>query len=152
MKRRKFLQIATPAAITPFVVGGFPMQAFASQKLAAFLNSCDGIGDRVLVLVQVKGGNDGINMLVPINQYDKYVALRPTIHISDNKFLNLDSTLALEKQVGLHPAMTDLKTLYENGRVAICQAVGYESPNQSHFKGTDIWLSGGDRPASWYSR
>lgn len=153
MKRRKFLKIATPAAVTPFVVGGFPMQAFANKKLAAFLNDCDGIEDRVLVIIQIKGGNDGINTTVPIDQYDKYAALRPSIKLKDTgtgAFINLDNTVSNAKKIGLHPAMTDLKALYDNGRVAICQGVGYEQPNQSHFKSTDLWLTGGDgTPANY---
>jgi uncharacterized protein (DUF1501 family) len=159
MKRRKFLKVAAPLSMTPFVVNGTEMRPFANLKLAEYLQTCGDIGDRVLVLIQLKGGNDALNMLVPMNQYDKYAQIRPGIHLQDSAVLPLDSTLPLEKQLGLHPAMPEIKALYEEGKVTICQAVGYEQPNQSHFKSTDLWLSGGDGtsanfnlPTGWPAR
>ncbi len=147
MKRRKFLKISGPLAATPFVLNGMPMKPFSSGKMTNFLASCDGISDRVLVLIQLKGGNDGINMMVPMNQYDKYKNIRPTIALKDTgtgAFIPLDSTVALEKQIGLHPAMIEVKDLYDQGKATVVQGVGYELPNQSHFKATDLWLTGGD--------
>ena len=147
MKRRNFLKIFPSAAVTPFVVNGLKLRPFANSKMAGVLGNCDGIDERALVLIQLKGGNDGINMLVPIAQYDTYANLRESIKIPDSgsdQFIPLDNTLADDKKVGLHPAMTALKALYDQGWVNIVQGVGYESPNQSHFKSTDLWLSGGD--------
>jgi uncharacterized protein (DUF1501 family) len=143
MKRRNFLKIAPPAAVTPFVLNGFSMRPFANSKMASVLNSCEGVQERTLVLIQMKGGNDGINMVVPINQYDRYAEIRPTIRINEGELIPLDTTLPNEDQVGLHPSMTGIKALYDNGWAAIVQATGYQSMNQSHFKGTDLWLSGG---------
>jgi uncharacterized protein (DUF1501 family) len=147
MKRRNFLKILPAAGVTPFVVNGFPMRPFANQTLARILSNCDGVSDRVLVLIQLKGGNDGINTIIPITQYDKYAALRPVIKIPDNgveRYIDLDLTLPGVNQVGLHPVMTGCKALYDKGWMNVVQAVGYENINQSHFKGTDLWLSGGD--------
>jgi uncharacterized protein (DUF1501 family) len=144
MKRRNFLRIFSAAGVTPFVVNGHAMRPFANTKMARLLNSCDGIEDRVLVLVQLKGGNDGLNNIVPLNQYDTYANLRPTVGIPENALLNLDTTLANADQVGLHPSLLKIKELYEKGWASVVQGVGYESMNQSHFKGTDLWLSGGD--------
>jgi uncharacterized protein (DUF1501 family) len=151
MKRRNF--IGTAAAASTFVIGGFPMQAVASPKLAQFLLGCEGINERALILIQLKGGNDGLNMLVPLDQYDKYANLRPTIRQKETgagALISLDSTVAANKKLGLHPAMAELKELYDAGKMAVCQSVGYEMPNQSHFKSTDLWLTGGDgTPANY---
>ena len=147
MKRRNFLKILPPLSISPFVVNGFPMQPFANSKLARILTTCDGIEDRILVLIQLKGGNDGLNTIIPIAQYDDYVNLRAETHIPDtglNQFIKLDNTLPGADQVGLHPVMTGVKELYDKGWAKVVQGVGYENINQSHFKGTDLWLSGGD--------
>ncbi|MCC7504844.1 MAG: DUF1501 domain-containing protein [Saprospiraceae bacterium] len=147
MKRRNFLKILPPLGITPFVVNGFPLKAYANQRLAQILSTCDGVEDRVLVLIQLKGGNDGVNTVIPINQYDTYANLRPTIRISDTgnkKYIDLDTTLPSADQVGLHPAMTGFKEIYDEGQLALVQGVGYAQPNQSHFKSTDLWLTGGD--------
>ncbi len=147
MKRRNFLKILPPASITPFVVNGNSMRPFANSQLASLLSSCEDVEGRTLVIVQMKGGNDGLNMIIPIPQYDDCVNLRPDIAIPDtgaDAFIPLDNTLKLSKQVGLHPAMVEVKEMYDNGWVNVIQGVSYEQPNQSHFKSTDLWLSGGD--------
>ncbi|MEI6409385.1 MAG: DUF1501 domain-containing protein [Bacteroidota bacterium] len=144
MKRRNFLKILPPLGITPFAVNGFSIRPFANSRMASVVASCDGVTDRTLILIQMKGGNDGINMVIPIPQYDRYATLRPTVRIAQNAAINLDSTLPAADQLGLHPAMTGVKELYDKGWASIVQGVGYQSLNQSHFKGTDIWLSGGD--------
>ncbi|HMX41137.1 MAG TPA: DUF1501 domain-containing protein [Saprospiraceae bacterium] len=144
MKRRNFLKIFPAASVTPFVVNGFPLRPFANRRMAKVLGSCDGVEDRVLVLLQLKGGNDGVNTVIPFNQYDKYSQVRPTVRIEQGKLIQLDSTLPNPDQVGLHPALTALKAMYDDGRAALVQGVGYQSMNQSHFKATDLWFSGGD--------
>lgn len=162
MKRRNFLKILPPATITPFVVNGHSMRTFANSNMARLIASCEEVEGRTLVLVQLKGGNDGLNMVIPIAQYDQYIALRPTVGIPEtgaDAYIPLDNTLKEDKKVGLHPNLTDLKALYEKGWVNIVQGVGYEQPNQSHFKSTDLWLSGGDGtpenfniPSGWMGR
>jgi len=100
-----------------------------------------------LVLIQLAGANDGINTVVPLNQYDAYAALRPTIKLDNtgaNSIINLDTTLALENQVGLHPSLGGFKNLYDSGLMRLVQGVGYPSQDKSHFKSTDLWLTGGD--------
>lgn len=120
------------------------MRPFANSTMARVLNSCDGVEDRVLVLIQMKGGNDGVNTVIPLNQYDAYANLRPAIAIPENSLIKLDNTLGLNEQVGIHPSLLKIKEMYDNGSAALVQGVGYEQMNQSHFKGTDLWLSGGD--------
>ncbi|MCE9557745.1 MAG: DUF1501 domain-containing protein [Armatimonadetes bacterium] len=91
-------------------------------------------GKTVLVVCQLTGGNDGLNTVVPYA--DKtYHELRPTLGISESK------VLPLTDQVGLHPAMAGVASLYKAGKVAIVQSVGYPKPNRSHFKSMDIWQS-----------
>jgi uncharacterized protein (DUF1501 family) len=151
MKRRNFLKIFPAAGVTPFVVNGFPMRPFANSKIAKIMSTCDGVEDRVLILIQLKGGNDGLNMLIPVQQYDLYAALRPSIRIPDagaNKYIDLDNTLPTPAKVGLHPVMTGLKEMYDDGWASIVQGVGYQDMNGSHFKGADTWLSGGDGTAA----
>ncbi len=147
MKRRNFLKIFPAAGVTPFVVNGFPMTPFSNRQMANILSNCEEVAERILVLIQLKGGNDGVNTIIPINQYDRYAELRPTIRIPDKgleKYITLDSSLSSDKQCGLHPVMTGLKGIYDKGWMSVVQGVGYENLNQSHFKGTDLWLSGGD--------
>ncbi|MCW5925028.1 MAG: DUF1501 domain-containing protein [Saprospiraceae bacterium] len=160
MKRRSFLKIFPAAAsVSPFMVNGFSMRPFANRKMAHLLSSCDEVRERVLVLIQLKGGNDGLNTLIPIPRYDRYMQLRGTTGIAENKYIPLDGTLPGEDQVALHPAMTGVKALYDKGWASIVQGVGYDNMNQSHFKGTDLWLSGGggapalqNIPSGWMGR
>ncbi|MBU6340038.1 MAG: DUF1501 domain-containing protein [Bacteroidetes bacterium] len=147
MKRRNFLKILPPLGITPVALNGLALRPFANSRMGSILASCEGVSDRCLILVQLKGGNDGLNTIVPLPQYDRYAQIRPTIKLAQNALINLDSTLPAAKQIGIHPAMTGLKSLYDRGYASVVQAVGYNSMNQSHFKGTDIWLSGGDSSA-----
>lgn len=94
--------------------------------------------DRVLVLVQLNGGNDGLNCVIPIDQYSALSQVRPNILIPEA------SVLPVESNLGLHPAMTHLKDLYGEGKMSIVQGVGYPNQDRSHFRSTDIWTSGSD--------
>lgn len=144
MKRRNFLKIA---GLSSFVVNGHAMRPFSNSKIARVMADCEDVEDRVLVLIQLKGGNDGVNTVIPIPQYDVYANLRPVIKIPDTgleKFIELDNSLPGPDQVGLHPVMAGFKALYDKGWLNVVQGVGYENLNQSHFKSTDLWLSGGD--------
>ncbi|MDX1911538.1 MAG: DUF1501 domain-containing protein [Saprospiraceae bacterium] len=159
MKRRNFLRFLPAAGISSFAVNGFAMRPFANNRMAQILNSCDDVHDRTLVLIQLKGGNDGLNMIIPVAQYDRYAELRPETRIGDSAYIPLDNTLPNDAIAGLHPAMSGLKTLYDKGWMTVVQAAGYQSMNQSHFKGTDIWLSGGggstelnNIPSGWMGR
>jgi uncharacterized protein (DUF1501 family) len=157
MKRRNFLKLSAPIGMAPLMVGGIPLRSFATQRMIAM--NCDGISDRALVIIQLGGGNDGLNTVIPFEQYDAYMGLRPTLGIAANNLIHLDGTLAPEDQVYLHPALTGIKDLYDSGKVNIIQSVGYDTPNLSHFKSTDLWLSGGDGtpanfniPTGWMGR
>ncbi|USN98475.1 MAG: DUF1501 domain-containing protein [Phycisphaeraceae bacterium] len=91
--------------------------------------------DRILVVVQLGGGNDGLNTVAPVG-HDAYHSLRPAIHITPQQALMLDKRHA---DIGLHPALEGLKGLYDDGMLSLVQGVGYPNPNRSHFKSMDIW-------------
>jgi len=122
MNRRDFFKITTPLAATPLLLNGVPLKAFDTSHLLQDIN-CNGIEDRVVVLIELNGGNDGFNTLVQMEQYDIYANLRPTVRIPENAVIPLDTTLAVQDQVGLHPAMTNFKALYDEGKVNIVRAV-----------------------------
>ncbi|MEO6568913.1 MAG: DUF1501 domain-containing protein [Opitutaceae bacterium] len=86
----------------------------------------------ILVLVQLAGGNDGLNTLVPFEDAD-YYRLRPTLGILPDKVLRVSDTL------GLHPSCGAMHALFKDGKMAVVQNVGYPNPNRSHFRSTEIW-------------
>jgi len=120
-------------------MGGFKISALSDlpfmQGLAGATDN-----DHVLVLVQLIGGNDGLNTVIPLDVYGDYVAARTNIAIPQGKVLTLDKNT----KTGLHPSLTGLQALYNNDQLAILQAVGYPTPDGSHFRATDIWLTGAD--------
>lgn len=143
MRRRNFIKLTSTASVLSLL----PTEVFALFKSAG-MSSCPDSNSKKIVLIQLSGANDGLNTIIPINQYDTYATLRPNIKLnnvgSSNGLINLDSTLALANQVGLHPSLIGFKNLYDNGLMKIIQGVGYPSQDKSHFKSTDLWLSGGD--------
>ena len=139
MKRKEFIGKTIAGGVLPLVINGFSLQAFAESPLISFLNKA-GNEDRVLVLIQLNGGNDGLNTVIPLDQYSKLMAARGNIAITESKVLSLTGTNA----TGLHPGMTDMRALYNNGYVSILQNVGYPNQDYSHFRSTDIWLTASD--------
>lgn len=140
MKRRQFLQNTIPAAILPSLVDGFSVKVLGDNPIMAALLNIYVETDRVLVIIQLNGGNDGLNMVIPLDQYSNYFNARSNIAIAQNKVLGLTGNNA----VGLHPSMTGLQSLYNDGKLRVVQAVGYPNPNFSHFRATDIWMSASD--------
>jgi uncharacterized protein (DUF1501 family) len=143
MKRRNFIQLTASASALSLL----PTEVFALFKSAG-MTTCPNVNAKKIVLIQLSGANDGLNTVVPINQYDAYAALRPNIKLNNvggtNGIINLDSTLPLANQIGLHPSLTGFKSLYDSGFMRVIQGVGYPSQDKSHFKSTDLWLTGGD--------
>lgn len=135
MNRRSFLARSTGAVTLPFLVNGLPVHAFDGPLLADLFNLAEE-SDRVLVLVQLNGGNDGVNTVLPIDQEAAYKAARSNIAIP------MSAALKLNDALGLHPAMADLHRTFGEQKVAVLNGVGYPNPNQSHFRSTDIWMSG----------
>jgi uncharacterized protein (DUF1501 family) len=92
-------------------------------------------------VLQLAGGNDGLNTLIPFTN-DDYHRARPTLAVPER------SVLRLNDQIGLHPALTDLKALYDEGHLAAIQGVGYPNPNRSHFRSMEIWETAADSQRS----
>jgi uncharacterized protein (DUF1501 family) len=139
MDRRKFIQNYLPAGMmVPSFVNGMGIKAFNPGH--SFLNNLllpAGDNDRVFVLVQLNGGNDGLNTVIPLDRFSNYVSARKNIFIDESKVLKLDGN----RRVGLHPAMTGMQQMYNEGKLHIVQSVGYPQPSFSHFRATDIWMS-----------
>lgn len=88
--------------------------------------------DNVLVVIQMGGGNDGLNTIIPFSD-DTYYRARPRLAIARNEVITLNS------EMGLHPKMAKFKEMYDRGNAAIVQGVGYPNPSRSHFKSMEIW-------------
>ncbi len=136
--RRDFLKQATAGGVialgatTPALLRR--IEAAQKQVQAA---------DKVLVVIQMAGGNDGLNTVIPY-QDDLYYKARPAISIDKQNVLKLDDA------IGLHPAMSGMRELFEQGHLAVIQGVGYPNPDRSHFRSMDIWQSA--RPEVEYTR
>lgn len=139
MDRRKFLG-NTALFSVPMMLKGVPVFAGDGllhpflQALAMPAANCD----RVLVVIQMNGGNDGLNMVVPLDRYAELNNARAGIMMSANSILQLNGT----NTTGLHPSMTGLRNLYNQGKVNLVQGVTYPNPNYSHFQAQDIWFTG----------
>src|SRR6187431_143149 len=131
MKRRNFLRNSALSTV-PVMLNGMKLGAVPFPLL--FGQGPD--NDRVLVLIQLSGGNDGLNCVIPIDQYSALSAVRPNILIPET------SVLSIETALGLHPSMVEMKELYLDGKMGIVQGVGYPNQDRSHFRSTDIWTSG----------
>lgn len=99
--------------------------------------------DRVLVLVQLNGGCDGLNTIIPLDQYSGLAQVRSNILIPENKVLGLTD------ETGLHPTMSGLQNLFSDGKLNIVQNVGYPNQNRSHFRSKDIWMTGSPADEFW---
>lgn len=141
MKRRTFLQNSSFIA-TPFILGGQKVfannEANTTPKMMKIAQEAQ-LLDKILVIVQMNGGNDGLNMVIPLDSaYDKVKSVRTTIMMAKEKVLALSGV----SNVGLHPAMTGLQSVYNAGKMRIVQGVSYPNPNSSHFRSQDIFFTG----------
>ncbi len=126
MKRRHLINLFSSATGAALLSAHAPGWAQATAQRAA------SAADRILILVELKGGNDGLNTVVPYAD-NHYYQLRPVIGIRP------EDVIKLEAQTGLHPALAPLLPLWENGELGIVQGVGYPQPNLSHFRSIEIW-------------
>lgn len=125
IKRRGFLQVGS-LATAAYMVPGF-LKAFEKQSMVPS-------GNKVFVVLQLSGGNDGLNTVIPFRN-DVYYRARPKLGILKAQALQLTD------EVGLHPALTGFKELYDDGSLGILNSVGYPNPDRSHFRSMDIWHS-----------
>lgn len=126
IKRRDFIQLGSLAT--------------ASVMMPKFLKAFEGRsmvppGNKVLVVIQFSGGNDGLNTVIPVRN-DIYYRQRPNLGIEKN------ASLLINDEVGLHPALSGFRDLYNDGALGIMNDVGYPNPDRSHFRSMDIWQSG----------
>lgn len=142
--RRDFLKHCGGAALLS--LGATPTTFWQHAAVAAEQAANN---DRVLVLIQMAGGNDGLNTVIP-HGHDEYFKARPGIGIGKGALLKLNSEL------GLHPALTGFKSLFDEGSLGIIQGVGYPQPDRSHFRSMDIWQSAisekEDTSSGWVGR
>lgn len=125
--RREFLRTTLRASAVLSIGGAAPR--FLLEAAAA---EAEPSAETILVVVQLTGGNDGLNTVVPYGD-DVYRKSRPKLAIPVERVLKLDDTL------GFHPAMTGMRELFDAGRLAVVQGVGYPDANRSHFESMDIW-------------
>jgi uncharacterized protein (DUF1501 family) len=137
MKRKDFLKTGA-VALLPLAINGWPVTALGNQRLFHLLSQNMSSTGRVLVLIQLNGGNDGLNTLIPMDQYARLSAARSQVLIPENRILRLSG----HDQVGFHPAMSRMREMFDDGYLSIVQDAGYPEPDFSHFRSTDIWMSG----------
>ena len=139
MKRRDFIKM-TAAASAALSLNGMPMAAFGEGDFLGRLAKNRGSNGNVMVFIQLSGGNDGLNTIIPLDRYSELANARSNIMMPQASVLGLNGT----STTGLHPAMSDLRDLYNQNLVNIVQGVSYPSPNFSHFRATDIWSTASD--------
>lgn len=133
--RRSFLRTAVLGAAAAWTLPAFLDRTFFTLDAMAAdsaIQTPTGRDAPILVVLQLAGGNDGLNTLVPFAD-DAYRRARPTLGLAG------DRTLKLNDALGLHPSLAPLKSLYDAGHLGIVQGVGYPNPNRSHFRSTEIW-------------
>ncbi|MFA9479876.1 DUF1501 domain-containing protein [Phycisphaerales bacterium AB-hyl4] len=154
--RRQFLHTGLAMLSTVGSVPGFlPNAAAAMTDVDSLVKNKPGVpDDRVLVVVQLSGGNDGLNTVIPFGMREYYNA-RPNIAVPERDLLVVDPNTG----IGLHPGLRDLYEMLGERRATILQGVGYPNPNRSHFASMDVWHSGitdtsgsGQRGRGWIGR
>ncbi|MCY7359850.1 MAG: twin-arginine translocation pathway signal, partial [Rudanella sp.] len=131
MNRRDFLQKSSLTTAGSLLIPNF-LKAYELNRMGLPANS-----QKIVVVVQLSGGNDGLNTIVPF-QNDIYYRERPTIAIRPS------TVLKLTDELGLNPALEPLRALYDDGQMTLINNVGYPNPDRSHFRSMDIWHTASD--------
>ena len=139
MKRRSFIKTAAASTVLPISLNGMSLRSVQNSSLLGALGKRSANG-KVLVIIQLNGGNDGLNMVVPLDQYSNLSKARSNILLSEESVLKLKNTT----KTGLHPKMTGAQRIFDNNKMSIVQSVGYPQPDFSHFRSMDIWMSASD--------
>lgn len=129
--RRNFLKNMGIAGGVSLFLSRFPVTALAHSPLSYALSNAS--GNRILVLIRLKGGNDGLNMIVPVFNYGVYQSNRPNISIPQNQLISLSNELAIPN------TMSALQNMWLDGSMKVVNNVGYPDQNLSHFRSSDIW-------------
>ncbi len=133
--RRNFIKTLGLTGGIGLAMGGFAVDAMAG--LPMLLATAGGIKDRILVMIRLKGGNDGLNMIIPLFDYSKYKSKRPTIAIPETDTIKLGNSGAF----AVPKTMNSIKRLWDDGQMKVINSVGYSDHNLSHFTSADIWNS-----------
>ena len=136
MKRRDFIHNFSHAVAAGAILPNFNYLE-ASKKYALLENTVD--PGKILIVLNLSGGNDGLNMITPMDQYANLDKVRPHVIISEKKLIQLE-----KNDLAFHPEFKDMKVLFDEKRMKIIQNVGYPSPDFSHFRSSDIWQSASD--------
>jgi uncharacterized protein (DUF1501 family) len=140
LTRRVFLRTSLLGAALSWTIPVFLERTFMTlhaQAADSSIQTMTGKDHPILVVLQLAGGNDGLNTIIPLED-DLYFKARPTLATPK------EQVLALDGLVGLNPSLAPLKSLYDDGNLAIIQGVGYPNPNRSHFRSTEIWQTASD--------
>lgn len=132
--RRNFLRSLGVVGASGFMLNKLPVAATGMSPLATAL-AASGDDERVLVMIRLKGGNDGLNTFVPVHDFGTYQQARPNIYLRQNELVSFTSTLQG------HPALAPLQSLWNDGQMRVVQNVGYPEQNLSHFRSSDIWAT-----------
>jgi len=138
--RREFLRTGLLGGSLCWTMPAFlsrTMQSLHAEADGALVQGVTGRDGNILVVLQLAGGNDGLNSVIPVGN-DEYRKSRPTIGVPEASILKLDP------QTGLHPSLSGLASAYQEGHLAVVQGVGYPNPNRSHFRSTEIWATAVD--------
>ena len=138
--RRQFLRTTVLGSAISWTVPAFLADTFSvlqSQAADSATQIVTGKDSTILVVLQMAGGNDGLNTVIPYSS-DFYHKARPRLAQTADKVLKLNGDIAL------HGAMAGFKNLYDSGNLAVIQGVGYPNPNRSHFRSTEIWQTASD--------
>jgi uncharacterized protein (DUF1501 family) len=145
--RRSFIQALGLAGGGSMLLGGTAISATSPSPLAVAL--AENENDNILIIIRLEGGNDGLNTIVPIYDYDTYANLRPSIKHQQNDLINLNDDF------GIPNYMNELESVWGDGSMKVVHGVGYPDQNLSHFRSTDIWASTEDNyeePTGWWGR
>ncbi|MEM9931462.1 MAG: twin-arginine translocation pathway signal, partial [Bacteroidota bacterium] len=134
MNRRSFLKsstLASTAMLTPLFLQGMQFPGATGSR-----------NGKILIVLQLSGGNDGLNTIIPYGN-DIYYQQRPRLGIQATEVLKLND------MQGLHPALAPLRQLFDEGSLSIINSVGYPNPDRSHFRSMDIWQTGSSSSENW---
>ncbi|MFV0415670.1 MAG: DUF1501 domain-containing protein [Chthoniobacterales bacterium] len=138
--RRRFLRTSLLGGALAWTVPSFIDQTFLTMNATAqnsVLQTSTGRDNPILVILQLAGGNDGLNTVVPVGN-DIYYKSRPTLALPKA------DCLSINQEIALHPALKNLRRLYDDGRMSLLQNVGYPNANRSHFRSMEIWQTASD--------